>query len=172
MDRERFELTPSTETKLPRFRVNRLDLEGIRQKVDLADETEWTWGEEEEEWSPPESVETYNVIADIGTYGKTFKINKVASMRGELADSGANCSMTANLAALKNLTKLPEPIIIGLAISNDGAAMSSSECTHIGDLPVRCDDGSSITTKCFYNPDASDTIISPQAIIDESDEFV
>jgi hypothetical protein len=63
------------------------------------------------------------------------------------------------------------PIIIGLAVSSDGSISSSSECTHIGDLRIKCDDGSSFTTTCFYNPNASDTIISPQAIIDESTEF-
>lgn len=69
--------------------------------------------------------------------------------------------MTANLAALSDVRLLNHPIVIGF----------SSECTHIGKLTIKCDDGSTFKTNCFYNPKASDTIISPQAINDESDEF-
>jgi hypothetical protein len=111
---------------------------------------------------------TYSVIADIGTYGRTFKLNSAKANRGDLADSGANCSMTANRSLLENVKQLTHPFIIGLAVSSNGSISSSSECTHIGDLSIKCDDSSSFATKCFYNPNASDTIISPQAIIDES----
>lgn len=116
-------------------------------------------------------VTTYSVIADIGTYGRTFILNAAKADKGDLADSGANCCMTANMNLLANIRPLKHPIIIGLAVCNDGLVSSSSECTHIGDLTVKCDNGDSFTTKCFYNPNASDTIISPQAIIDGSNKF-
>jgi hypothetical protein len=32
--------------------------------------------------------------------------------------------------------------------------------------------GNTFSTKCFHNPNAFDTIISPQAVIDRSDEFI
>lgn len=79
--------------------------------------------------------------------------------------------MTANQSALSEVTKLTHPIVIGLAVTADGSISSSSECTHVGKLTIKCDDGSSFKTNCFYNPNASDTIISPQAIIDESTCF-
>jgi hypothetical protein len=78
--------------------------------------------------------------------------------------------MTADISKLTNLRKLDQPIIIGVAV-NDNGDSSANECTHIGDLQVKCDDGSTISTICFYNPSASDTIISPQSIIDHSTEF-
>ena len=173
VDRMKFAISPSTEHRVPRFKANKMELNKITRNVDLADETQFNWDQfDEEDYSIPASVETYTVIADMGTYGRTFRINKTKPNRGELADSGANCSMTPNISALRNITKLRHPIIIGLAITDDGTKTSSSECTHIGDLPVVVDDGTTFTTKCFYNPHATDTIISPQAIIDESNEFV
>jgi hypothetical protein len=88
-----------------------------------------------------------------------------------MADTGANCSMTANWSALKNVKKLVEPVTIGVAVTNDGVFSNSSMCTHYGDYPIKCDDGTIIFTKCFYNPNASDTIISPQSIVDSSITF-
>lgn len=58
-----------------------------------------------------------------------------------------------------------------IAISNTCSVSSSSECTHIGDLMIKCDEGSTFTTTCFYNPNMSDTMISPQAIINESNDL-
>jgi hypothetical protein len=117
-------------------------------------------------------VTTYSVVANIGTYGRTFIIQSAKADKGELADSGANCCMTTNINLLSNIRQLKNPITIGLAVSNDGIVSSTSECTHIGDLSIKCDNGETFSTKCFYNPNASDTIISPQAVIDGSDEFV
>jgi chemotaxis response regulator CheB len=88
----------------------------------------------------------------------------------KLMDSGANCSMAADISLLQNVQKLDQPIVVGSAITEDGET-SATECIHVGDLEVICDDGSSITTMCFYNPSASDTIVSPQSIIDQSKTF-
>lgn len=100
-----------------------------------------------------------------------FKINTANLDKGNLTDSGANCWITANLSALSDVTELAQPIVIGLAVTNDGSVKSSSECTHIDRLTIKCDGGLTFKTSCFYNPNASDTIISPQAIIDESNKF-
>ena len=157
-------------SSLPKFKTNKTVLNTL---VDEARETQEWFTEMSEENFIPRQVQQYTVIADIGTYGRTFKIcsSKIGSdARGDLADSGANCSMTANLKALANLRKLAEPITIGLAVSQDGTITSTSECTHIGDYTFAGDDGKTITTPCFYNPDASDTIISPQAIVDQNKE--
>jgi hypothetical protein len=114
-------------------------------------------------------VDTYNVAAGLGTYGRAMVLTKVE--KGGMADTGANCSMTANWNALKNVKKLEKAILVGVAVTDDGSLRQTAECTHIGDYPIECDDGSIVYTKCFYNPNASDTIISPQAIIDASLEF-
>lgn len=105
---------------LPKFKSNKTVLNTMVE--DCRDTQEW-YTEIADENSIPRQVQQYTVIADMGTYGRTFKICKSkvgTNARGDLADSGANCSMTANLKALVNLRKLEEPIIIGLAISNDG----------------------------------------------------
>lgn len=116
-------------------------------------------------------VEDYTVVADVGTYCKTFMIHKTRDNHAvTLADTGANCSMTANFNILENVRKLETPIIVGTAVTDTGAT-TSAECTYIGDLPVQCDDGSIIYTTCFYNKNATDTIISPQSIVDESSDF-
>eukprot|EP00956_Cyclotella_meneghiniana_P004202 scaffold5163_cov49-Cyclotella_meneghiniana.AAC.3 len=117
-------------------------------------------------------VEEYTVIADLGTYYKTFVINTASpTSNSTLADTGANCSMTANINILKNVRKLDTPIIVGTAVTNSGD-VQSAECKYIGDLPIQCDDGDIIYTTCFYNENASDTIISPQSIVDESPSFI
>jgi hypothetical protein len=85
-------------------------------------------------------VMSYSVIADIGTCGHSFKIHKCQDARGDLADLGANCLMTANMSLLSNVQRLKHPIIIVLAVSSEGTVSSSSECTHIGDLTIKCDD--------------------------------
>jgi hypothetical protein len=90
---------------------------------------------------------------------------------GKMADSGANCSMTNNLTLLKNVRQLLKPIQVGVAVDAKGTDMSYATCNVMGDLTITCTDGSTITTQCFYNPHATDTIISPQAILEESLEF-
>jgi hypothetical protein len=109
------------------------------------------------------------VVAGLGTYGRAMVLTKVE--KGGMADTGANCSMTADWNALRKVKKLDKPILVGVAVMDDGSLRQTAECTHIGDYPIECDDGSIVFTKCFYNPNASDTIISPQAIIDASHEY-
>jgi hypothetical protein len=101
-------------------------------------------------------VTTYNVVAGLGTYGRAMVLNKME--KGGMADTGANCSMTANWKALRNVQQLEKSIFVGVAVTDDGNIRQTAECTHIGDYPIECDDGSVIFTKCFYNPNASDTI--------------
>ena len=109
-------------------------------------------------------VEDYTIIADMGTYYKTFVINNTSrTSNSTLADTGANCSMTANINILKNVRKLDTPIIVGTAVTNSG---------HVQNAEIQCDDGDIIYTTCFYNENASDTIISPQSIVDESPSFI
>jgi hypothetical protein len=114
-----------------------------------------------------------SLVADIGTRRHTISCNRLdkGRDRGKMADEGANCSMTNNLSLLRNVKNLLNPIQVGVAVDAQGTDVTYSTCTQIGNLTIMCTDGSIITTKCFHNPHASDTIISPQAILDESTEF-
>ena len=164
-----FDITHRTTNKLPKFKASKVDLDSIVQDINMADEYIM---EDLLDTSKASEVTTYTVVADIGTYGRTFKLHKTeVKEKGSLADSGANCCMTANKELLKNLRKLEAPITIGVAVCDNGPIKSSAECTHVGDLTIKCDNGETVITECFYNPYASDTIISPQAIIDSSDEY-
>jgi hypothetical protein len=117
-----------------------------------------------------ELCESYSAIADIGLSGHVFIAAKSNINSQHLADTGANCCMTPNLASLQSVETLREPITVGVAVMGNSDP-TLSQCTHVGLLPVPCDDGSHILTKCFYNPFASDTITSPKAIIDTSNTF-
>jgi hypothetical protein len=160
-------ILPTTTSRLPKLTVNRTIIDSLQAELATYQRDSDQWDESEK----AEQVSTYNIIADVGTYGKTFVVSKTVQVDGaKLMDSGANCSMTADISKLTNLRKLDQPIVIGVAV-NDNGDSSANECTHIGDLQVKCDDGSTISTICFYNPSASDTIISPQSIIDHSTQF-
>lgn len=153
-------------TILPKIRATRTEINKIIDDIDCYME------EESVANTVATEVTTYNIVADMGTYARTFIISKCATAcQDKLADSGANCCMTADLKAMKNVTKLPIPITIGLAVTGDTTNIQGTECTHVGELPIQCDDGTSIYVRCFYNPNATDTIISPQAIVDSSEEF-
>jgi hypothetical protein len=119
IDREKFTLAPSTESKLPKFKVKKSDLKEQQHQVNYADEQLREWDGFEGKVLLSEVTE-YSVIADIGTYSRTFKIARATTERDSLVvDSGANCSMTANLSALTNIQRLKDSITIGLAVSND-----------------------------------------------------
>jgi hypothetical protein len=164
-----FPLITRTTSTLPRFTINKTQVNQMAEKVHLEFDDEYEWIDD----GRAKSVETYNVVTDIGTFCKTFVIAKsqAPTDQAKLADTGANRSMTADLSLLENVSKLSEPIIIETAVTDTDNVSTTSECTLIGDLPIQCDDGSRIYTRCFYNPNASDMIISPQSIIESSETF-
>ena len=86
--------------------------------------------------------------------------------RGGMIDSGANCCITNSLKCLVDVIDIP-PFAIGVAIT--GTDTVKSYCTKRGLLPLPLVDGSYYFQHVFYNPDATDTILSPQAIVDDSD---
>jgi len=155
-------LEVSTRNKLPRIK---------RTISDLSIQNMTSTEEEEQEFIT--SVVTESLVADIGSQGYKISCNRMdrESDRGKMADTGANCSMTNNLSLLRNVTDLLNPIQVGVAVDAKGTDVMYSTCTKVGELTITCTDGSTINTKCFHNPHATDTIISPQAILDESTEF-
>jgi hypothetical protein len=58
-----------------------------------------------------------------------------------------------------------------MALEREASRHDMTLCKYVGMLPIHCDDGATIYTQCFYNPYATDTIISPQAILDQSNDF-
>ena len=129
-------------------------------------------GRQESTPSPPTQVMAPTLVADIGTFGHTYAQKRIVDVReGKMADSGANCCMTNNWKLLENIELLPLPIQVGITLEKVDSTAEMTACTHVGTLPIECDDGHIIHTPCFYNPHATDTIISPQAILDQSPDF-
>ena len=93
------------------------------------------------------------------------------STDGKMTDSGANCCMTNNWKLLEEIVKLDHPTKIGMAAGRDMEDISFTLCTHVGKLPIYSDDGDVVRVECVYNPRASDTIISRQAIFDGSSDL-
>jgi hypothetical protein len=153
----------STTSILPRVLASEEDVSDVMESMNLEKDPF------DVEFQPVHQVRVYNVVAGLGTYGRAMVLNKLE--KGGMADTGANCSMTANWKALQNVKQLEKSIFVGVAVTDDGNIRQTADCTHIGDYPIECDDGSVIFTRCFYNSNASDTIISPQAIIDASADF-
>jgi hypothetical protein len=83
-----------------------------------------------------------------------------------LFDSGANLCMTNNPNLLVDVRLCP-PFTISLATS-DGGHSHTNVCRRRGLLPLPLLDGSTYYQTCFIYPHASETFISPQAIIDSS----
>jgi hypothetical protein len=79
---------------------------------------------------------------------------------GELVDSGGNFNMCNDLSMLVNVQPIT-PFGVNMAAST---AQSSTSCTHRGDFALPMLDGSVLYTPMYYNPGASDCILSPEAI--------
>ncbi len=86
--------------------------------------------------------------------------------RHGLCDSRANLCMTNNPNLLVDV-RPSEPFTISLATS-DGGHSHMNICSSCGLLPLPLLDGTSYYQTCFVNAYASETFISPQAIIDSS----
>jgi hypothetical protein len=79
---------------------------------------------------------------------------------GELVDSGANFSMCNSLSCLVNVRPIT-PFTINMAAIEGN---STSTCTHRGDFPLPMADGSVFYTPMYYNPHASDCLLSPDSV--------
>jgi hypothetical protein len=83
-----------------------------------------------------------------------------------LCDSGANLCMTNNPNILVDVCPW-EPFTILLA-TTDGGHSHTNVCCSRGLLPLPLLDSTSYYQTCFVNPYASETFISPQAIVNSS----
>eukprot|EP00804_Cyclotella_cryptica_P016939 CCRYP_001875-RA/>CCRYP_001875-RA protein AED:0.38 eAED:0.38 QI:0/0/0/1/0/0/3/0/857 len=80
--------------------------------------------------------------------------------QGQLVDSGRNFNMCNDITMLINVHPIT-PFGISMAATPD---KSVPTCTHCGDFPIPMLDGSVFYTPMYYNPQASDCILSPHAI--------
>ncbi len=90
-----------------------------------------------------------------------------ATPRRGLCNSSANLCMTNNLNLLMDVRPCT-PFKISLATTN-GEHSHTNICQHRGLLPLPLIDSTTYYQTCFVNPYASETFISPQAIINSSD---
>jgi hypothetical protein len=79
---------------------------------------------------------------------------------GELVDTGGNFCMCNDRSKLMNVQPIA-PFGINMAAVQEKIAPT---CTHRGDFPIPMLEGSVYYTPMYYNSQASDSIISPQAI--------
>lgn len=119
-----YKLQLQSTTILPQFSVGRAELDRLKCSVSQTKKELKDWDDDKCRVS---EVTTYSVVADIGAYGRAFVVQLAKADRGDLADLGANCCMTANINLLTNIHPLKNPITIGLAVSNDGIVSSTSE---------------------------------------------
>ena len=89
--------------------------------------------------------------------------------KGGLSDTGANICMTNQMSLLLNVRQLHNPIPVGVALNVEGSKVANSVCTHVGDLPLPLTSGEYFYQKCYYNPSATDTFLSPHAVWRDSD---
>ena len=104
-------------------------------------------------------------VADENSFSRPRVLKLIQNSVGGLADPGANICMTHDKSILLNLRLLPAPISVGVAVNSEGG-VQQSKCTHVGDLPLRLEDGGYHYQRCYFNPNASETFISPQAIVE------
>jgi hypothetical protein len=85
-----------------------------------------------------------------------------------LADGGTNVCVTNNPTLLVDVIKI-DPIPLGIAVRNK---LMSSFCTHKGFLPMPLLDSSIHYQPFLFCLDATDTILSPEHIINNNHKFV
>jgi hypothetical protein len=68
-----YKLNPRSTWTLPKFSVTHANLHQIQQEIQLTEENIDEWDDDELRVS---EIMSYSVIADVGKYGRTFKINK------------------------------------------------------------------------------------------------
>lgn len=103
---------------------------------------------------------------DMSPYMGTTQYEVIHS--GDLVDTGANFCMCNNLNMLVNVEAI-SPFGISMAATQQ---KSSPTCTHRGEFPIPMIDGSTFYTPMFYNPTASDCILSPQVICSNSNGYL
>ena len=100
-------------------------------------------------------ISTIRIMRQAAAYAQPA----IASYRLHL-DEGANMSLTNDESKLINFRYIKKKAIAGVA--DGGPALYA---VGIGYLPWRSDQGTTILIKCFYSPQAAETVISPNDVV-------
>lgn len=87
-----------------------------------------------------------------------------------LADGGSNISLTHDVTLLTDVEDI-HPIPISVALDGQPTSLDYC-CTKKGLMPLTMVDGSVYFQPTFYCKNATESIVSPQAIVDASDKFI
>jgi hypothetical protein len=98
-----------------------------------------------------------------------YYIQRILANNGSLFSSGANICITNALGLLVDVVDIP---LFTFFIGRDGTTPRIKDCcTKHGLLPLPMADGSLNYQPCYFCQNATETIISPQAIVEASDAF-
>ena len=86
-----------------------------------------------------------------------------------MADTGANVCMSPYTDALMDVHNIP-PVPVGLAVETNNT-QDIAYCKQMGYLPIPRLDNTIHLQPVLSNADATDFIISPEAILQASDDF-
>ena len=114
----------------------------------------------------------YGLKGDEGSYVKVMHSARHLDPRDHpsLMDGGANICITGILGLLVDMETIP-PLLILVATTSDSFSLDDC-CTKKGFIPLTLLDGSVYYQLCYYCKNATETIISPKAIIAASDTLV
>lgn len=107
-----------------------------------------------------------SVVCGLSSTGPRFVARLMDGSTHGLVDSGANLCMTNNPSLLLDIRQC-HPFHIDQATS-DGSPSKSNVCNQVGMIPIPLLDGTVYHQMVFVNPHAAGTFLSPQAIIDGS----
>ena len=114
-------------------------------------------------------VEFDDAIRTLGMAGEKLYVMKL-NQGGIMADSGANSCMVASDKYLIGCHDI-KPITLGLALKVDETEQKF-KCSRMGYLPMQRDDGHVHHQPCLINDQATDSIMSPEAIMHACSDFV
>jgi len=150
---------------------------------DMTTDTPRTLDEKSEEsashFSPLGSVtrvvglpRVYGLKGDEGSYVKVMRaaVPMDSIDNPSLMDGGANICITGILSLLVDVETIP-PLPISVATTSGSFSLDDC-CTKKGLIPLTLSDGSVYYQPCYYCKNATETIISPEAIVAASDTLV
>ena len=114
----------------------------------------------------------YGLKGDEGSYVKVMRTAGRLDPRDHpsLMDRGANICITGILGLLVDVEPIP-PLPISVATTSGSFSMDDC-CMKWGLIPLTLSDGSMYYQPCYYCKNATETIISPKAILAASDTLV
>ena len=114
----------------------------------------------------------YGLKGDEGSSVKVMRSVGLLDPRDHpsLMDGGANICITGILGLLVDVETIP-PLPISVATTSDSISLDDC-CTKRGFIPLTLSDGSVYYQLCYYCKNATETIISPEAIVAASDILV